>query len=129
MHRVLTDWNEGTVTWNNFGSGPGGQPDIDYASEVLATIPLDTGGTRSFNVTLKVQDYVDGHPTFGWMFLGTSGLVGSFDSSESAAVGERPLLVVGYLPPVNNCPADINTSGTVNVTDLLALLAAWGACP
>ena len=27
------------------------------------------------------------------------------------------------------CPPDINTDGSVNVTDLLALLAAWGACP
>ena len=25
--------------------------------------------------------------------------------------------------------ADINGDGQVNVTDLLALLAAWGACP
>ena len=129
MHRVLTDWNEGTLTWNNFGSGPGGQPDIDYASEVLAIVSLTTLGTRSFNVTGKIQDYVDGHPTFGWMFSGTSNLVGGFDSSESVEGDERPLLVVGYLPPVNTCPADINTSGTVNVIDLLAMLAAWGACP
>ena len=27
------------------------------------------------------------------------------------------------------CLSDINGDGTVNVTDLLALLAAWGACP
>ncbi|MCH7547350.1 MAG: hypothetical protein IID30_13195 [Planctomycetes bacterium] len=27
------------------------------------------------------------------------------------------------------CPADTNGDGNVNVTDLLALLAAWGACP
>ena len=27
------------------------------------------------------------------------------------------------------CPHDIHTDGTVNVADLLALLAAWGACP
>ena len=27
------------------------------------------------------------------------------------------------------CPPDINSDGNVNVTDLLALLAAWGACP
>ena len=26
-------------------------------------------------------------------------------------------------------PADINDDGNVNVTDLLALLGAWGACP
>ncbi|MCH7545703.1 MAG: hypothetical protein IID30_04790 [Planctomycetes bacterium] len=27
------------------------------------------------------------------------------------------------------CPGDISGEGIVNVTDLLALLAAWGACP
>ena len=27
------------------------------------------------------------------------------------------------------CPGDVNKDGQVNVTDLLALLAAWGACP
>ena len=27
------------------------------------------------------------------------------------------------------CPADINGDASINVTDLLALLAAWGACP
>ena len=27
------------------------------------------------------------------------------------------------------CPPDIDLDGSVNVTDLLALLAAWGACP
>ena len=27
------------------------------------------------------------------------------------------------------CPSDINGDGNINVTDLLALLAAWGACP
>ena len=27
------------------------------------------------------------------------------------------------------CPPDMVTNGTVNVTDLLALLAAWGPCP
>ena len=27
------------------------------------------------------------------------------------------------------CVADISCDGMVNVTDLLALLAAWGACP
>ena len=30
---------------------------------------------------------------------------------------------------IDLCPADTNDSGTVNVTDLLELLAAWGTCP
>ena len=33
------------------------------------------------------------------------------------------------IPVPPSCPADINNDTNVNVTDLLALLAAWGACP
>ena len=38
-----------------------------------------------------------------------------------------------YCPPPipipDPCPADIDDDGTVGITDLLALLAAWGPCP
>ena len=33
------------------------------------------------------------------------------------------------IPVPPSCPADITGDTNVNVTDLLALLAAWGACP
>ena len=35
------------------------------------------------------------------------------------------------LPDCADCPADVNGDGTVNVLDLLEVLAAWGAtgCP
>ena len=33
------------------------------------------------------------------------------------------------IPVPPSCPADNSGDGNVNVTDLLALLAAWGACP
>ena len=29
----------------------------------------------------------------------------------------------------NYCPADINSDGSVDVADLLVLIAAWGVCP
>jgi hypothetical protein len=31
--------------------------------------------------------------------------------------------------PTNDCPADINSDTQVNVTDLLAVIGGWGACP
>ena len=34
--------------------------------------------------------------------------------------------IPNLVPP---CPTDTNGDGDVNVTDLLALLAAWGPCP
>jgi hypothetical protein len=33
------------------------------------------------------------------------------------------------VPPAGACPADIDGSGSVDVLDFLALLAAWGPCP
>jgi hypothetical protein len=33
------------------------------------------------------------------------------------------------VPAVSNCPADLNGDNVVNVSDLLILLGAWGACP
>ena len=33
------------------------------------------------------------------------------------------------IPAPDPCPADVNDDSIVNVTDLLALLAAWGVCP
>jgi hypothetical protein len=27
------------------------------------------------------------------------------------------------------CPTDVNSDGTVNISDLLILLAEWGSCP
>ena len=38
-------------------------------------------------------------------------------------------LLAAWGPCAAPCPPDINTDGNVNVTDLLALLGAWGACP
>ncbi|MCH7547862.1 MAG: hypothetical protein IID30_15800, partial [Planctomycetes bacterium] len=62
---------------------------------------------------------------------------GFCDNTPNAIFGD-PIIDGGgnslnYCPPPipvpPSCPADINTDTNVNVTDLLALLAAWGACP
>ena len=33
------------------------------------------------------------------------------------------------LVPIDDCPADIDNSGAVNVNDLLTVIAGWGPCP
>ncbi len=38
------------------------------------------------------------------------------------------LAVLGAWGPCPGCPEDINADGFVNVTDLLAVLSAWGPC-
>ena len=47
----------------------------------------------------------------------------------SVNVTDLLALLAAWGPCAQPCPPDINTDGNVNVTDLLALLAAWGLCP
>jgi hypothetical protein len=37
-------------------------------------------------------------------------------------------VLAAWGPCTGTCPADVNGSGSVDVTDLLAVLADWGAC-
>ena len=39
------------------------------------------------------------------------------------------LAVLAAWGPCEECLEDIDGNGIVNVTDVLALLGAWGACP
>jgi hypothetical protein len=49
------------------------------------------------------------------------------DSTGTAIPGGTAIIRIP-LPPTNDCPADTNTDGNVNVTDLLAVIGAWGTC-
>lgn len=49
------------------------------------------------------------------------------DASGNVDVSDL-LVLLGAWGPCNNCPADINGDGTVDVSDLLELLGAWGDC-
>ncbi len=42
--------------------------------------------------------------------------------------GGLPWDIVGWSGPVDTCPADINNSGTVDVSDLLIVIGTWGPC-
>jgi probable HAF family extracellular repeat protein len=52
------------------------------------------------------------------------------DSGWIVGVGFRNGAVRGYLltPMTDDCPEDLDMDGDVDVSDLLALLAAWGPC-
>jgi len=52
------------------------------------------------------------------------------DTDCDGAVNVMDLLeLLASWGPCPGCPADTNGDGNVNVTDFLALLAGWGACP
>lgn len=52
-----------------------------------------------------------------------------FNSDQSVNVTDLLDLLAAWGPCPAPCPEDINDDGAVNVTDLLSLLAGWGVCP
>lgn len=52
-------------------------------------------------------------------------------ATDDTGSGAPPLVDMGAyeFQPIAVCPADLTGDGSVGVPDLLALLAAWGACP
>ena len=52
-----------------------------------------------------------------------------FNSDTNVNVTDLLALLAAWGTCPPSCPPDINSDGFVNVTDLLALLAAWGPCP
>jgi hypothetical protein len=98
-----------------------------------------TGGSFSLSGTIGQPDA--GGPMTGGGPGGFS-LTGGFwpgaepindcppDTNNDNAVNVTDLLaVIGAWGTCAGCPADINDDGFVNVTDLLAVIGAWGPCP
>lgn len=152
LHRLTADWGEGTsssttgqgapatpgdATWNHrffprqFWTTPGG----DFVAAPSATKIADDPGTTvtwsSATMIADVQGWLDSPATnFGWVLIGNEAATTTarlFGSSENTMPENRPALVIEFTPPP--CPGDCAQplDGVVNVTDLLALVAMWGA--
>lgn len=52
IHRVTADWDEATVTWNNFGGA--------YDATVINSFTADAVGWETADLTGLVQDWMDG---------------------------------------------------------------------
>lgn len=102
--RVMSSWGEGSVSWAN-------QPQASsvYGSS-CAVGPSSEWVT--WDVTDQVQKMVNGipqhtWPSFGWRIFDSNedssvGYNASFYSREFATEANRPLLVIGFLPPEIN---------------------------
>ena len=102
VHGSLVAWDESTVTYNNFGSSPGGVSGVDYALAATDTLVMGVAGPQSIDVTADVQLWADGASNFGWYLKGGGGnsVVNGFATSENGTTGFRPELIVEFTPPV-----------------------------
>lgn len=85
-----------------------------HAQLTISWYTVDGGGSTSSNGALSI-----------------SGTTGQPDASTPMTNGALSM-TGGFWPgatPAGDCPSDINNDNTVDVTDLLAVITAWGSCP
>ncbi len=95
---------------------------------VTAAVGSDLAGSGP-EINWYTIDGGGGTSTGGTFAL--SGTIGQPDAGGPMTGGTFSL-TGGFWPgnvPINDCPADTNNDGFVNVTDLLAVIGAWGTCP
>jgi hypothetical protein len=114
LHRMLTDWNPDTETWNSFGNGvvprngiPAVQADdaearIAWDSQIgVAAANSDPAANPTLiGVTTDIQAWANGAANFGWVFRGwdTRADGWAFAASENADPSQRPKLEVEWIP-------------------------------
>lgn len=155
LHRVLSDWGEGEsdvfggagaapqagdATWEHtfypdqFWDTEGGDFDPTVSGSAVVGGPDDVATTYIWGSTLQmvadVQLWVDDPQSdFGWMMIGDEAnfhTAKTFGSRTFGFPDQLPRLIVEFEPPA--CAYDCGEAdGEVNVVDLLALLAQWGA--
>jgi hypothetical protein len=151
LHRVLASWGEGasdaddpegqgapaeegdatwryrffdTVEWSERGG--------DFDETISASADVGDVGLytwESQQLVIDVQDWLDDPGSnFGWMVRGdevTHGSAKRFDTRENPNPDNRPRLTIEY---EGGCKGDVDGDGSTCLSDLAALLAAFGTC-
>ena len=113
FHKILEDWNEGTVTWNN-------RPDHNPSISATATVPGSAGQWMQWDVTDDVQNFVDGlEDNFGWKLIdsttsGPTPLI-AFRSKEHGISETHPYIEIEY--EIEQEPIASNWLGNTNIVD------------
>lgn len=107
VHQILVPWDENTVTWNTFGSAPGGVSGTDFDAAPGGTfIPATMNEWHSVDITSMCQAWSDGAPNHG-IIMFNSGTDGAVFLSSEANYFLRPYLTVNWTPATVVTPAGV----------------------
>ena len=99
LHRVLKGWQEPNATWDSQTDGIS----TDAVDSILAAndtvVPSVLDGYVEFDVTESLFAWLAGAPNNGWALVPTGGNGWRWDTSEAAALLDRPRLEVSYRVP------------------------------
>lgn len=99
-----------TFADNDLGPAPG-SPAIDAGSTVLYCGPMSDAAGNARGI-----DDPDS-PDLGEAVIGPIVDMGAFEYQVNPDT------------PVDTCPEDVNSDGSIDVNDLVAIILAWGICP
>ncbi|NNF43946.1 MAG: hypothetical protein HKN62_13065 [Phycisphaerales bacterium] len=126
----------GVVTGNFNGVDVNRHGDVVYLADLEGATPPGVEEGLFVNGCLVITDGVEvaGLPEdttlsdigFEDLFINDDGLV-VFAASYGGALAGDGLFTFQW--PGTSCPADLDRSGEVGFTDLLAVLSVWGPCP
>ena len=111
IYRVLADWSETGITWNN-------KPD-NAANETDSTSTPSTNNWMVLDVTGDVEGFVNGSfSNYGWVIkcVDCGNQYKGFASSEYSDTSKRPKLVVEYVEPNTVTVTVANTTITETET-------------
>ena len=120
MHQVLSEWDSGTITWNN-------RPSYSSIVEDYTVFGNKQGEMIQFNITSLVRDWYNGKPNYGVMIkdsIEESLYTEYFSSDCAAAYAEaRPRIFITYINAsgLENYwtyhSQSVGRAGTVSVND------------
>ncbi len=91
IHRITTDWEELSVTWNSFGG--------NFDHLVTGTFTPTTTGWYSVDLTSLVQAWLNGtYPDYGILLRQDHDIITGYHSSEYLGnPSQRPKIIITYL--------------------------------
>ncbi|MGC4006036.1 MAG: DNRLRE domain-containing protein [Pirellulales bacterium] len=98
LFRLTRAWTA-TTTWGNTFGGDGVQPGGEAISSPDRIVGSIATGTYGFDVTAALKAWQAGAANHGWALTANGDDGWAFASSENAAHGERPKLVVVWSKP------------------------------
>lgn len=82
LYRLSASWTEGTVTYNNQPTVPGGTPGSTFVET--------TAGTQSWDVTTEVRSFWNGSLTnYGWRIFSANETLGTGDGRSTSYCGKN----------------------------------------
>jgi len=105
-------------------------PDAGWVAGAMFAIPQGVPRDRTYRLRIILDGGAQAHATAGVDDLAVALALCMADVTGDGVVNVTDLLdLLSAWGACAGCPADLDGDGDVDVTDLLDLLSAWGACP